>query len=78
MTKLEELLAAADAACAVLDDARAAACAAVAFDGYDSFGAACAAEATAEAVYDDAYTARDAARDAYEAELKKQEENSND
>jgi hypothetical protein len=78
MTKLEELLAAADAACAVLDDARDAACAAVAFDGYDSFGAACAAEATAEAVYDDAYTARDAARDAYEAELKKQEENSND
>jgi hypothetical protein len=86
MTKLEELNAAQAAAwdayaaaCAVLDDARAAACAAVAFDGYDSFGAACAAEATAEAVYDDAYTARDAARDAYWAELKKiQEENSND
>jgi hypothetical protein len=74
MTKLEELKAAYSAACAVLDDARAAACAAVAFDGYDSFGAACAAEATAEAVYDDAYTARDAAETAYDDELKKTQE----
>ena len=79
MSKLERLEAAYSAARAVLDDAIAAACAAVAFDGYDSFEAASDAYEAAEAVYDAAYTARDAARNAYEAELKKlQEENSND
>jgi len=78
-TKLEELKAACDATGAVLDDAIAAARAAVAFDGYDSFGAASDAVDAASGDYEAARHARDDAREAYIAELERlQEENSND
>jgi hypothetical protein len=67
MTKLEELMAAANAAEAVEADA------------WDDANAADVAEADAWDTYWAARDANNAARDAYEAELKKtQEENSHD